>query len=202
MNRLQIISIIVVIVLTGQGCASFIGMQTAEIVPEGTVQFTQGGVETLSLPQVELNDYDEGNQWTPFVMIRKGMSPKSEMQSWITPNSLNFNFKHSFGSSNKWLWAYGIGSGYTFLASSFDDQIHIVDFPLTLYSTCKLSDGFSVSFSPKLIPRMISESFSMIGGSSLTLGIGKKIVVLPEVSFFYDVQQNNMFLTGGIGFAF
>ncbi len=201
MNRLQLIGVILIGFL-GQGCASFIGMQTAEVLDAGEVQTTQGAVMAYSLPQVELNDYDEINQLVPFFLIRKGIANRSEFQSMITPNSLNVSYKHLFSESDKLRLAYAGGVGYTFLASSFDDQLHIVDVPLVLFSTFRFSEKTALTFAPRVTPRFLGQTFSLVGGGSFTFSFGKNVRIMPETSFSYDIQQQNIFITGGIGFAF
>jgi hypothetical protein len=183
-------------------CASLISVQSAETIENGEVVITAGAEEVLSLPEAELNDYDEGNLLLTFVLIRKGISDKSELQSLISPNSLNFYYKHKFLDKEQFILSYTFGGGYTFMESSFDDQLHIFDLPIGLYATYRFNKSLMFTATPKVVPRILGDAFSIVAGTNFNFRLGKVVKFIPEVGFFYDIQQNNIFINGGIGFAF
>ena len=188
------------LIITG-GCASFSSLQTADVVGDGKTSFTVSGNLIYSLPETD-NVYEEGNQLVTQFMVRRGISDNNEFQAVISPNSLNINFKHLLSKNDKFLSAFSAGAGYTFLASSFDDQIHIADVPVSLYFTYMIHDHFGFTLNPKIMYRFIGDESTVVFGSSLNLAFGKKIKFYPEGTLFYDAVIGNLFTGGGFALSF
>ncbi|MCF6242014.1 MAG: hypothetical protein L3J74_11785 [Bacteroidales bacterium] len=183
------------------GCVSFTSFQTADVLPKGKITYTVSGSMIYSLPE-NFDVYQEGNQLASQLMIRKGVSDNNEFQVSISPNSLTTTYKHLFHKSDKFLTSYTFGGSYTFLASSFDDQINIIDVPVSIYLTYAPSNKFNITLNPKVMYRYIGDESTVVFGTSLNFGLGKQIKIYPEGIFFYDAVIGNTFVGGGIGFSF
>ncbi|MCF6365587.1 MAG: hypothetical protein L3J35_05230 [Bacteroidales bacterium] len=198
--RVTIFFCSVLLILTG-GCASFTSFQTADVIPEGKTDITISGSLLYSLPET-VGVYEEGNQFVTQLMLRKGISENNEFQAAISPNSINVNYKHLFYKDKKFTSSYTTGLAYSFLASSFDDQIHIADVPISIYCTYMPKPNFGFTLNPKVMYRFIGDESTVIFGSSFSLVIGDKIKFYPEGIIFYDAIIGNLFTGGGFGFSF
>ncbi len=183
------------------GCVSFTSFQTADVLPKGETSYTVSGSMIFSLPEY-FDVYEEGNQFASQLMVRKGISEHGEFQLSISPNSLTTAYKHLFHKDKKFISSYTFGTSYTFLASSFDDQIHIIDVPASVYLSYVPSNNFNITLNPKVMYRYIGDESTVVLGTSLNFMFGKQIKVYPEGIFFYDAVIGNTFVGGGIGFTF
>ncbi|MCF6170329.1 MAG: hypothetical protein L3J66_05050 [Bacteroidales bacterium] len=190
-----------VLLLLEGGCASFTSFQTADVLAKGETNFTVSGSLLYSLPEIS-NVYEEGNQFVTQFMLRRGISGNSEFQALISPNSFNANYKHLYFRAEKFMSSYTAGIGYTFLASSFDDQTHVFDVPVSLYLTYLPKEHFGITINPKVMYRYIGDESTVIFGGSLNLMLGKKIKFYPEGIIFYDAVIGTLFTGGGLGISF
>ena len=189
------------LILLMESCSSFTSLQTANIIAEGETNFTISGNLLYSLP-LETTVYEEGNQFVTQLMLREGISGNSEFQAIISPNSFNAYYKHLFHSSNKFISSYSAGGGYSFFASSFDDQIHVADIPFSIYLTYMPKENFGITINPKVMYRFIGDESTIICGSSLNMVFGKKIKFYPEGILYYDIVIGNVFTGGGFAISF
>lgn len=189
------------LLLLSGGCASFTSLQTANVIAEGETNFTVSGNLLYSLPEVT-NVYEEGNQFVTQLMLRRGISENSEFQAIISPNSFNVNYKHLYYKGEKFISSYSAGVGYSFLASSFDDQIHVADVPLSVYLTYMPRENFGITLNPKVMYRFIGDESTVIFGGSFNLVFGKKIKFYPEGIMYYDAVIGTLFTGGGFALSF
>jgi hypothetical protein len=183
------------------GCSSFTSLQTAEVIPVGETNFTLSGSLLYSLPETT-NVYEEGNQLVTQLMVRRGISDNNEIQAIIAANALNINYKHLLYRGDQFISSYTVGAGYSFLASSFDDQLHVADVPVSIYFTYRPAENFGITLNPKVMYRLIGDESTVVFGSSINLVIGKRIKFYPEGIMFYDVVLGNLFSGGGIALSF
>ncbi len=199
MQVMRLLSFLVVVSLTG--CASFTSLQTADIIPQGETNFTVSGNLLYSLP-LEESVYEEGNQFVTQLMIRRGLSVKTELQAIISSNSLNGTYKHLLKSGDTFITSYSVGAGYSFLASSFDDQIHVADLPVSMFITYKPKNNFGITLNPKALYRFIGDESTFVVGGSINLVFGENIKFYPEGIMFYDIVIGNIFTGGGFAISF
>ncbi len=198
--RIIIVFFSALLILSG-GCASFTSFQTADVIAEGETNVTMSGSLLYSLPETT-NIYEEDNQFVTQLMLRKGISENNEFQASISPNSMSANIKHLFYKNEKLSSSYTAGIAYSFLASSFDDQIHIADVPVSLYCTYMPKSNLGFTLNPKVMYRFIGDESTVIFGSSFNLILGNKIKFYPEGNIFYDTVIGSLFIGGGFGISF
>ncbi len=199
--RIQCFFLYAILLLMSGGCASFTSLQTADVIADGETNVTLSGNLLYSLP-AESNVYEEGNQFVTQLMLRRGISEQSELQSIISANSLNINYKHLYYKGKKLISSYSAGIGYSFFASSYDDQIHVADIPLSVYFTYFPKNNFGITINPKVMYRFIGDESTVIFGSSLNLTFGSKVKFYPEGIMFYDPVIGNLFTGGGFALSF
>ncbi len=185
------------------GCNSLLTFQDADIVEQGKTRVTTFGAMTHSIPPDTENSYYEfGNFFLPGILVKKGITEKSEINALITPFSLNLNLKKLIAKNDRRIVSYSLGSGYYFFASSPDDQLHFWDIPLSGYLTYRPGNFFGITLAPKVIPRFVNLEFSLVTGSSLILSFGKKSRLLLEGGGFYAPLEQATFFSYGIGMGF
>jgi hypothetical protein len=104
--------------------------------------------------------------------------------------------------------AFDLGVGYTGVEIG-DEDLTYLDFYPALLMTYNFSDAFSATLVPKVIVRRISsdvgDDTETIPGATLTLSIGKRTRIMPEVGYYKGedrLGQEIEFMHWGIGIQF
>ena len=195
------------------GCASFSSYQTAQSLGEGKSQFAIGLTVTDQSVDGPEADYEEAAYFTPELIFRTGVTDGFDVGAKLYVAypivGVVINGKYQFLDGPGLDMAVDFGVGYSGVELNNND-ITYVDFYPALLMTYNFSDTFSATLAPKVVIRRAkvagagtdTESFP---GATLTLSLGKKVKVMPEVGYYKgkdrldaDVEVVHF----GIGFGF
>lgn len=195
------------------GCASFSNYQTAQSLGEGNSQFAIGLTFTDQSVEGPEADYEDIVYFTPELIFRTGVTQSFDVGAkvYIAYPIVGavINGKYQFLDGPSFDTAFDFGVGYTGVEIN-DNDITYIDFYPALLMTYHFSNYASATLAPKVVIRRAKISgggtdTEIFPGATLTLALGKKVKVMPEVGYYTgrdrldgDVEVFHF----GIGFGF
>lgn len=190
------------------GCANYCQFQAPDVMEKGDGSFGFG----FSFTKYEF-EFDDTTTTTfniPAVNFwyRYGITERLEGHAklWL-PLGASLGAKYQLiGSPQETGFGLSLGLDVGYLEiKSGDLSNKLLDFYVPVYLGIDASEAFSVYLTPQYILRLglgDASGTNNIAGGTLGFKLGKKVNLLVEGTFAYDLTLGSPIMNGGIGFAF
>lgn len=196
------------------GCTSFSSYQTAQVLDPDEARFGVGLTFTSISPEEGVEtDYEDITYSIPEFLFRIGVSESFDFGGKVYASfpfmGVVLDGKYQFVDGDILDMAIDLGVSYTGVEVG-DVKTNYLDFYPALLMTLNFSEKFSVTLAPKVLLRQVSSDIEddyteTIPGATLTLSIGKKVRVMPEIGFYKGEDRTGQeieFMHYGLGILF